>query len=118
MELGQWKSGGLVDYQTLLIENEKLKQGIDQYKRERDELSEKLDKECNLSLNIEGQLHDAIKEKAELKEEVEKLNKLIDIKNKALKGSDIMLKNQKSIIKALRLQADEYFDLWQETIKK
>lgn len=34
MELGQWKSAGLVDYQTLLTENEKLKQDIDQYKCE------------------------------------------------------------------------------------
>lgn len=107
MKLGQLKS------EAIDIRNE-----LDKYKKERDELSEKLDKECNMSLNIEGQLHDAIKEKAELKEEVEKLNKLIDIKNKALKGSDIMLKNQKSTIKALRLQADEYFELWQEAIKK
>lgn len=55
MKLGQWKSTGLVDYKTLLTENEKLKQDIDQLKSEN---------------------------------------------------------------KALRLQADEYFDLWQEAIKK
>lgn len=118
MELGQWKSAGLVDYKTLLTENEKLKQDIDKYKHECDELSKKLDKECNMSLNIEGQLYDAIKEKTELKREVEKLNKLIEIRNKALKGAGVIIENQKSTIKALRLQADEYFDLWQEAIKK
>lgn len=124
MELGQLKSAGLVDYQTLLTENEKLKQDMDQCKRERDELSQKLDKECNMSLNIEGQLHDAIKEKTELKEETVKLNKLIEIRNKALKGAGVIIENQNSIIKnlkseneALRLQADEYFEFWQETLK-
>lgn len=44
MELGQLKSAGLVDYQTLLTENEKLKQDIDQYKRERDSLIEDVEK--------------------------------------------------------------------------
>lgn len=125
MELGQWKSAGLVDYQTLLTENEKLKQDIDQYKLERDELSNNLDKECNMSLNIEGQLYDVIKEKTKLKEETVKLNKLIEIRNKALKGAGVIIENQNSIIKnlkseneSLRLQADEYFELWQEAIKK
>lgn len=125
MELGQLNSAGLVNYQTLLTENEKLRHDIDQYKLERDELSKKLDKECNMSLNIEGQLHDAIKEKTELKEETVKLNKLIEIRNKALKGAGVIIENQNSIIKnlkneneALRLQSDEYFELWQEAIKK
>lgn len=44
MELGQWKSAGLVDYKTLLTENEKLKQDIDQYKHERDELIKDVEK--------------------------------------------------------------------------
>ncbi len=43
------------------------------YKRERDELSVKLDKECNLSLNIEGQLHDMSKQRDSLIKDVEKL---------------------------------------------
>ncbi|MFE8113082.1 hypothetical protein [Mammaliicoccus sciuri] len=47
------------------------------YKRERDELSEKLDKECNLSLNIEGQLHDMSKQRDSLIEDVEQQRELL-----------------------------------------
>lgn len=47
------------------------------YKRERDELSEKLDKECNLSLNIEGQLHDMSKQRDSLIKDVEQQRELL-----------------------------------------
>lgn len=39
MELGHLKSAGLVDYQTLLIENEKLRQDLDQYKTAHNKLT-------------------------------------------------------------------------------
>lgn len=82
----------------------------DQYKRERDELSEKLDKECNLSLNIEGQLHDAIKEKAELKEEVEKLRGLKDqliFENRYLEEQVESLRNKyTNLTQHIRYKAD------------
>lgn len=55
----------------------------DQYKRERDELSNKLDKECNDNYKLEGQLHDMtkqrdslIKDVAKLREEKEDLKRL------------------------------------------
>lgn len=44
MELGQLKSAGLVDYQTVLIENEKLRQDMDQYKTEHDTLIKDVEK--------------------------------------------------------------------------
>lgn len=44
-----------------------------QYKRERDELSNKLDKECNDNYKLEGQLHDMTKQRDELIKDVEKL---------------------------------------------
>ena len=135
MELGQWKSARLVDYKTLLTENEKLKQDIDQYKLECDELSKKLDNECNMSLNIEGQLYDAIKQRDELiknadayKLEINNLKQSVSdykdyaesfvasyLEYRALEHENDTLKSEN---KALRLQANEYFDLWQEAIKK
>lgn len=127
MKLEELKSGEdynkeilkLIQKLNISEENVELyKTGFHDMKRERDELINNLDKGCNMSLNIEGQLHDAIKDKAELKKEVEKLNKLIEIKNKALKGEGVIIENQKSTIKALRLQADEYFELWQDAIKQ
>ncbi|MFQ3843327.1 hypothetical protein AABD41_01610 [Staphylococcus pseudoxylosus] len=58
---------------------------------------------------------------SELERENEKLRKLKDIKEKALKGSNYIIENQKATIKrlekenkALRLQANTYFDEWQE----
>lgn len=62
MSLGQLKS----DY--LIIKAER-----DQYKRERDELSNKLDKECNDNYKLEGQLHDMTKQRDSLIKDVEKL---------------------------------------------
>ena len=43
------------------------------YKQQRDELSEKLDKECNDNYKLEGQLHDMTKQRDSLIKDVEKL---------------------------------------------
>lgn len=51
----------------------KLENERDQYKRERDELSNKLDKECNDNYKLEGQLHDMTKQRDSLIKDVEKL---------------------------------------------
>lgn len=48
-----------------------------------------------------------------LERENEKLSSLIDVKDNAFKGADRIIKNQKHENKALRLQADTYFDEWQ-----
>lgn len=86
MELGQWKSAGLVDYKTLVIENEKLKQDIDQYKLEINSLKQSVNDHKNTAEWHVANWQDY----------------------KALEHEN----------KALRLQANEYFDLWQEAIKK
>ncbi len=51
----------------------KLENERDQYKAERDELSNKLDKECNDNYKLEGQLHDMTKQRDSLIKDVEKL---------------------------------------------
>ncbi|WP_426393331.1 hypothetical protein [Mammaliicoccus sciuri] len=51
----------------------KLENERDQYKLQRDELSEKLDKECNDNYKLEGQLHDMTKQRDSLIKDVEKL---------------------------------------------
>ncbi|WP_239723684.1 hypothetical protein [Mammaliicoccus sp. A-M4] len=51
----------------------KLENERDQYKAERDELSNKLDKECNDNYKLEGQLHDMTKQRDTLIKDVEKL---------------------------------------------
>ena len=50
-----------------------LEQEREQYKQQRDELSEKLDKECNDNYKLEGQLHDMTKQRDSLIKDVEKL---------------------------------------------
>ncbi|WP_323710545.1 hypothetical protein [Mammaliicoccus lentus] len=45
----------------------------EQFKKQRDELSEKLDKECNDNYKLEGQLHDMTKQRDSLIKNVEKL---------------------------------------------
>ncbi len=49
----------------------------DQYKRERDELSNKLDKECNDNYKLEGRLHDMTKQRDSLIEDVEQQRELL-----------------------------------------
>ena len=51
----------------------KLENERDQYKQQRDELSNKLDEECNDNYKLEGQLHDMTKQRDTLIEDVEKL---------------------------------------------
>lgn len=51
----------------------KLENERDSYKLQRDELSEKLDKECNDNYKLEGQLHDMTKQRDSLIKDVEKL---------------------------------------------
>ena len=50
-----------------------MEQEREQYKKQRDELSEKLDKECNDNYKLEGQLHDMTKQRDSLIKDVEKL---------------------------------------------
>ncbi|MBO3062745.1 DUF2226 domain-containing protein [Mammaliicoccus fleurettii] len=79
----------------------------DQYKLQRDELSKKLDIECNDNYKLEGQLNDMTKQRDELIEDVEKLRKSIENYKLAIK--ELKFGND-----ALRLQSDEYFNLWQD----
>lgn len=48
-----------------------LEQEREQYKKQRDELSNKLDKECNDNYKLEGQLHDMTKQRDELIEDIQ-----------------------------------------------
>ena len=50
-----------------------LEQEREQFKQQRDELSEKLDKECNDNYKLEGQFHDMTKQRDSLIKDVEKL---------------------------------------------
>ena len=52
-----------------------LEQEREQYKQQRDELSDKLDKECNDNYKLEGQLYDMTKQRDSLIKDVEKLRK-------------------------------------------
>jgi len=91
----------------------------DQYKRERDELSDKLDKECNDNYKLEGQLYDMTKERDSLIEEVEKLREELrahvqcnDELGRVNKMKEQAINELKFENDALRLQADEYFEFW------
>ncbi|WP_239748977.1 MULTISPECIES: hypothetical protein [unclassified Mammaliicoccus] len=63
------------------------------YKRERDELSNKLDKECNDNYKLEGQLNDMTKQRDSLIGDVEKL---------------------REEVKSLNRETTKYFEHWQE----
>ena len=67
MELGQLKSDSLI-----------IKVERDQYKRERDELSDMLDKECNDNYKLEGQLHDMTKQRDSLIKDVKAQRDLLN----------------------------------------
>ena len=56
----------------------KLEQERNDYKQQRDELSEKLDKECNDNYKLEGQFHDMTKQRDSLIKDVEKLREKIE----------------------------------------
>lgn len=128
MELGQLKSDSL-----------NIKAERDQYKRERDELSDMLDKECNNNYKLEGQLYDMTKERVSLREDITLLKENQKTREEVIenlreelrthiqcndelgrvnKMKEQAIKELKSENKALRLQADEYFELWQDAIKK
>lgn len=60
-----------------------------------------------------------LKDKVEkIEQENKKLHKLIEIRENALKGADRIIKNKEHENKALRLQADTYFDEWQNAKKR
>lgn len=126
----------LTDLGERIIKTEKER---DQYKRERDELSDMLDKECNDIYKLEGQLYDMTKERDLLREDIELLRKNQKSREEVIeklreelkmhiqcndelgrvnKMKEQAIKELKSENKALRLQADEYFEFWQEAIKK
>lgn len=97
----------------------------DQYKRERDELSDKLDKECNDNYKLEGQLYDMTKQRDELIEEVEKLREELrehvqcnDELGRVNKMKEQAINELKFENDALRLQADEYFEFWQAELEQ
>lgn len=60
----------LTDLGERIIKTEKER---DQYKLQRDELSEKLDKECDDNYKLEGRLHDMTKQRDSLIKDVAKL---------------------------------------------
>lgn len=74
-----------------------LKEVKEDFKQQRDELSEKLDKECNDNYKLEGQLYDMTKQRDSLIKDVEKLRKDSDkynyltnyIKDKALHNPSV-----------------------------
>ncbi|WP_239724698.1 MULTISPECIES: hypothetical protein [unclassified Mammaliicoccus] len=95
-----------------------LEQERNDYKQQRDELSEKLDKECNDNYKLEGQLYDMTKQRDSLIKDVEKLREEKEYQTN--QKFEHFLDNQKlqQENKALRLQADEHFELWQDVNSK
>ncbi|MFI3546883.1 hypothetical protein V5G65_12565 [Mammaliicoccus sciuri] len=69
MELGKLKSAGLVDYQNLLIENEKLRQYLDQYKTAHDKLTAGLKEAVAESIKYKRERDSLIKDLEKLREE-------------------------------------------------
>lgn len=60
-----------------------------------------------------------LKDKVEkIEQENKKLHKLIEIRENALKGADRIIKSKEHENKALQLQADTYFDEWQNAKKR
>ena len=86
-----------------------LEQERDQYKKQRDELSEKLDKECNDNYKLEGQLHDMTKQRDSLIKDVEKLREEIE----ELKKYNYEL--ELAVDSDLKQQVDKWFENWHDT---
>lgn len=80
------------------------KEQCDHYKKER-----------TLLMNVIDELKDKVEK---IEQENEKLHKLIEIRENALKGADRIIKNKEHENEALRLQADVYFDEWQDAKKR
>lgn len=87
----------------------KLESERDQYKLQRDELSEKLDKECDDNYKLEGQLHDMTKQRDSLIKDVKKLRELKDqliFENRYLEEQVKSLRNKYTILtEHIRLKA-------------
>ncbi|MEB5757424.1 hypothetical protein [Mammaliicoccus sciuri] len=87
----------------------KLENERDQYKLQRDELSEKLDKECDDNYKLEGQLHDMTKQRDSLIKDVEKLRELKDqliFENRYLEEQVKSLRNKyTNLTEHIRLKA-------------
>ena len=87
----------------------KLEQERNDYKQQRDELSEKLDKECNDNYKLEGQFHDMTKQRDSLIKDVEKLKELKDqliFENRYLEEQVKSLRNKyTNLTEHIRLKA-------------
>ncbi len=64
----------------------KLENERDQYKLQRDELSNKLDKECNDNYKLEGQLHDMTKQRDSLIKDLSNYRRVLKVFARLIKG--------------------------------
>ena len=86
-----------------------LEQERNDYKQQRDELSEKLDKECNDNYKLEGQLYDMTKQRDSLIKDVEKLREDLEELKKYNYELECAVDND------LKQQVDKWFEEWQDT---
>lgn len=93
----------------LLMMYEEIKKERNDYKKQRDELSEKLDKECNDNYKLEGQLYDMTKQRDSLIKDVEKLREDLE----ELKKYNYEL--ECAVDSDLKQQVDKWFEEWQDT---
>lgn len=107
-------------YDITKLENER-----EQFKQQRDELSEKLDKECNDNYKLEGQLYDMTKQRDSLIKDVEKLREELrahvqcnDELGRVNKMKEQAINELKFENDALRSQADEYYLQWQAELEQ
>lgn len=103
MKLGELKS------EAIDIRNER-----DQLKQKCDELSNNLDKECNMSLNIEGQLHGAIKQRDLLREDISLLKKNQKTREEVIEQLKSENNNLKQSVSDYKNTAEWYVANWQE----
>ena len=85
------------------------REDIAKLENERDELSNKLDKECNDNYKLEGQLHDMTKQRDSLIKDVEKLREEIE----ELKKYNYEL--ELAVDSDLKQQVDKWFEEWHDT---